>query len=167
MPVNLELKCKVDSHQIFRRVLKKSNAEYKGVIEQKDIYFKNKNALLKLRLKKNGNELIKYNRDESGKKRWSDYEILNVSGKDPEKYFCSLFEVETIVEKKRELWIYKNTRIHLDEVKNLGLFLELETLVLNGKKDAERRFNSIISLLKISAKDQILASYRDLMLGTK
>lgn len=165
MPVNLELKCKVDSHTKFRRVLKESGAVYKGVIRQKDIYFKNRNALLKLRLQKNNNELIKYNRDESGKKRWSDYEILNVSGKDPEKYFRNLFEVETVVEKKRELWIYKNTRIHLDEVKNLGSFLELETLVLNGKKDAGRRFNSVISLLKLSTKDQILASYRDLMLA--
>lgn len=165
MPVNLELKYKVDSHLVFRRVLKKSGAEYKGVIRQKDIYFKNKNALLKLRLQKTNNELIKYNRDEIGKKRWSDYEIVNVSGKNPEKYFRNLFEVETVVEKKREVWIYKNTRIHLDEVKNLGFFLELETLVLNGKKDAERRFNSIISILKISTEDQILASYRDLMLG--
>lgn len=164
MPINLELKCKVGSLRKFRLILRKAGGEYRGVLTQKDIYIKNNRALLKLRLQKEKNELIKYNRDESGRKRWSYYEILNVSGKAPENYFKSLFDVETVVEKKRELWIYKNTRIHLDKVKNLGLFLELETLVLNGKKEAGKRFNEIIRLLKLSTKNQILASYRDLML---
>jgi adenylate cyclase class 2 len=164
MPFNLEMKYKVDSHNEYRRVLKNAGAEYKELINQKDIYFKNKKALFKLRIQKNNNELIKYNRDESGKKRWSDYEILNITGKNPENYFTKLFDVTAVVEKKRELWIYNNTRIHLDKVKNLGYFLELETLVINGKIDAEKRFNKIVTLLKISIKDQILASYRDLIL---
>ena len=81
MPINLELKCKVGSLRKFRLILRKAGGEYRGVLTQKDIYFKNNRALLKLRLQKEKNELIKYNRDESGRKRWSYYEILNVSGK--------------------------------------------------------------------------------------
>ena len=53
-------------------------------------------------------------------------------------------KVEAVVEKKRLLYMYDNTRIHLDEVKGLGKFLELETLVLSGLKDAKNRFNKII-----------------------
>ena len=75
--------------------------------------------------------------------------------------------METIVKKKRELWLYKNTRIHLDIVKNLGSFLELETLVIKGKKDAQKRFDDIIALLHLDLKKQILASYRDLILKIK
>ena len=44
--------------------------------------------------------------------------------------------------KERKLFWFNNTRIHLDEVKELGNFLELETLLLDGKADAEKRFAS-------------------------
>jgi adenylate cyclase, class 2 len=167
MPVNLEFKIKLDIHSEIRKILVKHKARRKGILEQKDIYFKIKNGLLKLRILDRKNELIKYMRDESGKTRWSDYQILIITGNNIEKYFQSLFETETVVEKKRELWIYKNTRIHLDKVQKLGLFLELETIVINGKKNASREFNELIQLLKLEKKNQILASYRDLMLQLK
>ncbi len=61
-----------------------------------------------------------------------------------EKFFSNLFDVEVIVKKKRELFYYDDTRIHLDTVNNLGKFLELETLVTNGKADAKKRFEKII-----------------------
>lgn len=73
-------------------------------------------------------------------------------------------ETETVVEKHRQLYLYDNTRIHLDEVKGLGSFLELETLVINGKEDAEKRFKEIIKLLGLKTENEIRKSYRDLML---
>ena len=36
-----------------------------------------------------------------------------------------------VVEKKRQLWIFGHTRIHLDRVKHLGNFVELETVINN------------------------------------
>jgi len=69
------------------------------------------------------------------------------------------------------LYIFKNTRIHLDEVyginelqhklKKLGFFLELENVILNGK--AKHEFDKIISLLNLNVEQQIRASYRDLI----
>ncbi|MCX6151616.1 MAG: class IV adenylate cyclase [Ignavibacteriales bacterium] len=164
MPVNLELKLKLDSNRKTKTILKRINADFQTVLKQRDVYFKIKDGLLKLRIQNTNCELIKYIRDESGNTRWSNYEIIKIDGNNVEKFFKSVFEIETIVEKKRELWLYHNTRIHLDTVKNLGTFLELETLVLNGKSNAEKRFNEIISLLQLDLKKQILFSYRDLML---
>ena len=44
-----------------------------------------------------------------------------------------------MVEKTRRLFIWRHTRIHLDEVKGLGVFLELETVAKEIDLDAARR----------------------------
>ena len=165
MPVNLELKIKVESHIPFRKILKNIGAENRGLLKQKDIYYSVTSGLLKLRIENGGESLILYKRDESGKKRWSDYRVIYFKSKNSEKIFSSLFETETIVEKKRELFLFDESRIHLDTVKNLGKFIEIETLVINGKKDAQKRFDRIIELLKLDTSKQIRNSYRDLMIG--
>ena len=43
-----------------------------------------------------------------------------------------------VVEKKRRLFLYKNSRIHLDEVRGLGTFIEFEVLVKHGKQQAQK-----------------------------
>lgn len=163
MPLNLELKIKLVSHKKIENILKKSKAEFIGILSQKDIYFKTSKGLLKLRVEGKANTLIKYIRDENGK-RWSNYELLELHGKNPEKYLESILKVEAIVEKKRKLFLYNNTRVHLDEVKGLGKFLELETLLVNGKSDATKRFISIKKMLEIDDSAQIRSSYRNLIL---
>lgn len=163
MARNLELKIKLSSHKKALAVLKKIKAENAGLLKQKDTYYKVKNGLLKLRCVNEKYELIKYMRDEKGKKRWSDYEVLRIEGVNPEKYFSNIFNVDVIVEKKRALYLYKGTRVHLDTVKNLGTFLELETVVDKGLKDAEQRFNEIAALLNLDLSKQIKASYKNLL----
>lgn len=61
--------------------------------------------------------------------------------------------------------MYDNTRVHLDEVKSLGKYLELETKVINGKEDAVKRFNKIIDLLQLDRSQEIKASYKNLIEG--
>lgn len=164
MPLNLEVKIKILSHAKLLVSLKKINAEYKGVLMQKDVYFKVRKGLLKLRVEGGTYTLIKYLRDEKGK-RWSNYELLKLEGKNPEKYLRDIFEVATVVEKRRKLYLYNNTRIHLDDVKGLGKFIELETLLVNDKSDAAKRFNEIVGLLGLDISKQIRSSYKVLMLG--
>lgn len=163
MPLNLELKIKVDSHAKFISTLKKAGAEDQGILKQKDIYFKVKKGLLKLRVEGGTYTLVKYLRDEKGK-RWSNYELLELKGKNPEKYLRNIFEVETVVEKKRIFWLFDNTRVHLDEVKGLGKFLELETLFTSTCKDAEKRFKKTVELLNLDLSKQIHTSYKNLVM---
>ena len=137
MPVNLELKLKVDSHLKYIYLLKKANAENKGVLKQKDIYYRWKKGLLKLRIEGDSATLIKYVRAEKGK-RWSNFDLMRLTGENPEKYFDDLLTVEAVVEKKRKLYFWNNTRVHLDEVKGLGKFLELETLFISTRADMEK-----------------------------
>ena len=163
MPRNLELKIQCDSLSSLKKTLKKINAEFSGELIQKDVYYKNEKGLLKLRIENGEQSLIKYLRDEEGKDRWSDYHVLKLSGGNAEEFFNDIFEVEAIVEKKRLLYMYNNTRIHVDEVKDLGKFLELETLVLSGLEDAQNRFNEIIDLLHLDINKQIKNSYKILI----
>jgi predicted adenylyl cyclase CyaB len=163
MPLNLELKIKVNSHKEIEPALRKNGAEFKGILKQKDVYYKSKSGLLKLRIEGKSFTLIKYLRDERGK-RWSNYELLDLRGTNPEKYLESILNIEAVVEKKRKLYLYDNTRVHLDEVKGLGNFLELETLLVAGKSDATRRFDFVKQMLEIENHEQIRASYRNLIL---
>ena len=167
MPLNLELKVKLDSHKEIKKLLKNIEADSVKTLNQKDIYYKINNGLLKLRIENGEQSIIKYLRNEKGKDRFSDYEVLHFSTGDTEKFFKELFKIETAVEKKRKLYMYDNTRIHLDKVKELGIFLELETLVINGKTDAKNRFKKIVGLLELNKYGEIRKSYRDLMLGNK
>lgn len=163
MARNLELKIKLSTHSKIILNLNRIKADYKGVLKQKDTYYKVKNGLLKLRSVNGRYEMIKYLRDENGKKRWSDYEVLEVEGKNPEKYFSTFLNVDLVVEKKRLLYLFNGTRIHLDTVKGLGLFLELETVVDKGLKDAEIRFREIVGLLNLDISKQIKSSYKNLL----
>jgi predicted adenylyl cyclase CyaB len=162
MAFNLELKIKIASHIRFISILREIGAEDMGQLKQKDIYYKVKRGLLKLRVENKTYTLIKYFRDEKGK-RWSNYELLRLEGKNPEKYLCNILKIDTVVEKKRKLFLYKNTRVHLDEVKGLGKFIELETLLIGNRKDAVNRFNEIVKILNLDLSKQIRASYKNLM----
>ncbi len=162
MAVNLELKIKIQSPAYIIKKLKTYGIKEISTLKQKDIYYKIQNGLLKLRIENNKYFLIKYFRNEHGK-RWSNYEILELKGKNPEKYLSDIFEVERIVEKSRKLFMYDNTRIHIDKVKNLGWFLELESVVLKNKISTTKEFNKVIRLLDLDLTNQIKKSYKDLL----
>jgi len=164
MPTNLELKIRVTSHQSLKKILLQIGAENRGILNQKDVYYSVPNGLLKLRIENRIESLIFYNRNEENINRWSDFEFIKFANGGGEKFFNKLFDVEVIVKKKRELFYYDDTRIHLDTVKLLGNFLELETLVIKGKTDAKKRFAKIKNLLKLDESKQIRKSYRDLLI---
>ncbi len=164
MAKNLEIKVKLNSHKQIKRILNDNNIKLAEVLNQKDIYYKVERGILKLRIENGKQTLIFYDRNEKSKKRWSDYYLLDLSSTDANKYLKRFLDVVVIVKKKRELFWYKNTRIHLDFVQGLGYFLELETRVVNGLKDAENRFNYLLDLLDLRSKNEIRASYKDILL---
>lgn len=163
MPRNLELKVSCNSFNEIRNCLQEINADFIGKLIQKDIYYHVENGLLKLRIENGEQSLIRYLRDETANDRWSDYQVIRLADRNAEEFLKNLFTLETVVEKKRFVYIYNNTRIHLDKVKDLGEFLELETIVLNGSKDAKKRFNYIVDKLNLDLNNQIKKSYKNLI----
>lgn len=167
MAQNLELKIKLNSTNEIESILNRNNIPLSEVQYQKDVYYSVKKGLLKLRIEGNNYSLIKYLRDESGDERWSNYDIIQLTNGDVEKFLSDIFTVETIVKKTRKLFWLFNTRIHIDQVESLGNFLELETIVEGNSDDAKCRFDKVIELLNLNTRNQVRCSYRDLLLKKK
>jgi predicted adenylyl cyclase CyaB len=167
MPKNLEIKVKLNSHKEIKKILDENKIKMNELLIQKDIYYKVDRGILKLRVENNSQTLIFYDRNEKSKKRWSNYYLLDLSSVDANTYLKRFLDTMVVVKKKRELFLYKGTRIHLDYVQGLGYFLELETRVTNGLKDAEKRFNFLLELLNLKSKKEIRASYKDLLIAKK
>ncbi len=164
MPRNLEIKIKLDSLKDVKQKLGQHRIELKEVLIQKDVYYAVDKGLLKLRIENSKSSLIYYLRNEKLPKRWSDFKLVKLAEGNHEKFFSKFLNTEITVSKIRELYLYNNTRIHLDTVKCLGSFIELETIVVEGLKDAEKRFAKMIKVLDLKTDNQIRASYRDLLL---
>ncbi len=169
MPRNLELKARIKSVRNAKLFAEKIKARYKGVLHQTDQYYNCKHGRLKIRTGESaGAEMIFYNRPNRKKSRFSDYIVLQV--KDPEflDKYCSLSCGKKVkVEKKRILYLYKNSRIHLDQVRRLGSFIEFEVMVKYGQRQARELMKFLVRNFGIKYNDTISVSYSDLLLKAK
>jgi adenylate cyclase class IV len=102
-------------------------AEDHGVLEQRDTYFAASHGRLKLREENGRAELITYRRADWTEERESRFLLVPVER--PAELSAALEDVlgiVAVVEKSRRLLLWRGVRIHLDQVKNLGDFIEFE-----------------------------------------
>jgi len=73
--------------------------------------------------------------------------------------------VRGVVEKRREVFMAGQTRIHLDEVRGLGSFLELEVVLTPGQsvEAGELIARDLMEQLGVSAESLESAAYIDLL----
>lgn len=163
---NLELKAKCGCLDSVRRQLIDFKAEFRETVEQIDTYFNVPKGRLKLR-KINGSEayLVYYERGNSAGSRYSTYQLWNVTYQAGfMEILTTVLGVKVIVEKQRELWLFGDTRIHLDRVMNLGAFVELETVIRNQtEREAWMEHQSVKEAIGIMERDLIAESYSDLL----
>ena len=79
-------------------------------------------------------------------------------------------QIKVVVDKKREIYFVKNVKIHIDEVAQLGHFIEIESIDFNrtiGQKRLEEQCQYFMQQFDIQEKDLIHCSYSDLLLQTK
>lgn len=146
------MKAKVGDFIKIKGLLKKNGARFKGILRQKDVYFRCKSGRLKIREINNKEfNLIYYNRPNKLGSKISDCLIVKVdkiNGLALEKICTTIFDETAIVQKEQSLWLYKHTRIHFDKVCGLGNFVELETVIRGISMVAaikERQFAEIVS----------------------
>jgi predicted adenylyl cyclase CyaB len=166
MPTNLEIKAKYHSLPQAREISRTLGARFGGTLKQTDTYFKVKQGRLKLReINEKELELIHYRRRNARGSRYSDYTVIELQKKEAAKRVLnSLFDTLVIVKKKRELFLYKNSRIHLDSVAGLGGFIEFEVLVVRGKKQAQQLMLFLRAKFGIDSSMLIAGSYSDMLL---
>ncbi len=115
-------------------------------------------------------ELIAYRRPDEQGSRWSVYRITPVDpdlADDLAATLAHVLQVVAEVRKRRDIAIWRSTRIHLDDVDGLGYFLELETVL--SEQDgvhAEAEHREAIERLGLAAWPVEATSYSD-MLGRK
>ena len=164
--LNFEIKTKIDNQSEILERIKKIGAVYKEKMNQTDYYFKTGTNKEKIReISDREMYLISYKRTERKGKKDSNYTITTLSLEQKES-FLKNNRLLCMVSKARQLWMYKNTRIHIDNVDELGDFVELETVIINISEDQGlEEFNEVISKLKIDLEKTEPYSYSDLILS--
>lgn len=163
---NLEFKAKCDSLDVLRQRVVALKAEYCRTMHQIDTYFNVPKGRLKLREvdAETTAQLVYYERPDAAVSRYSNYQLCDIS--QPVAFKAMMSEtlgVMVVVEKRRELWMFGETRIHLDEVVNLGQFLELETVIQNQTEaEAWAEHQLVREGLQVKAAELISVSYSDL-----
>ncbi len=168
---NLEIKarCSEKKQEIIREILKKEGAEFKGIDNQTDIYFNIQNGRLKLRKGEIENFLIHYQRKETANQKES--KILLYES-DPNSNLEEILRIslgiKIIVDKRREIYFIENVKFHLDIVKGLGRFTEIEAISEDDSINyarLESQLNYYKTKFEIKKEDLINCSYSDLLLG--
>ena len=166
--LNIEIKARSSNQDLIRKILKTHNAEFKGVDHQSDTYFKVNSGRLKLREGNIENSLVHYDReDQSGPKQSNVTFYKSVDKSALKEILTKALGVLVIVDKSREIYFIDNVKFHIDSVKDLGTFVEIEALDAEGSIGKDRLLEQCqyyLDLFKIKQENLISNSYSDLLL---
>ena len=166
---NIELKSRVGDLVAAREAALRLGARDAGVLEQTDTYFHCADGRLKLReTVGRPAELIAYARPDHAEARASDYYLVPVENPGPLKAgLAATLGVRVVVVKRRQLLLWRNVRIHLDDVRGLGTFCEFEAVLDAGNDEAASRprVDALAAALQLDPADRIATSNSDLLLA--
>lgn len=162
---NYEIKCRISDLAKYIKILKQEKSYLYSRETQTDIYYKIKKGRLKLRIINNESaSLIYYERSDKAKIRTSNYIISRTNDfKQLDDILKSQFNLLTVVLKVRDIFIKDNIRIHLDRVKELGDFLEIE-IIYKELSSAKKQMENLIRILNLNKNEFIKYSYSDMLI---
>src|SRR5215212_3115665 len=165
MPSNIEIKAHARNFEEIKSRAQKLSDVPVQVISQEDTFFNTAQGRLKLRRLTDHAQLIYYTRpDQEGPKR-SDYHITRSGDPENLKRVLELaYGIRGVVKKTRYLYLVGQTRVHLDDVDDLGQFMELEVVMDDGQSDAEGQViaEGLMASLGVEKSDLIDGAYMDL-----
>ena len=167
MASNVEIKVKIKDILELRKKIESFYSIDPIQLFQEDTFFNICEGRLKLRIySTSSGELIYYKRQNSKRPKRSDYFIYKTN--EPEKLRHVLeysLGIRGVIKKKRLLYLIDNKRIHLDEVEQLGAFLELEVVLKSEQDENEGKqiVNDFMKIININEKDLIDKAYIDLL----
>lgn len=165
--IEIEIQVRIANIDVFLKFLKE-NAEFTGEKYQKDEYFtpQHRNFVevkpieewLRLRESKNNSVTYKkWHYTAEGKSNYCDeYETAIDDAGQLRKIFEALdFKPAITVEKKRKNWIYKDYEISVDEVTDLGEFVEVEYKGLAKNPDPDLIVKEMANFLRSAGCEKI------------
>ena len=170
---NLELKARCADLTQAEQTARQLGATFGGELRQTDTYFHAPRGRLKLReIRQLGpgdgedfarSELIFYQRPEADATRWSDYCTSNVGAPATMRELLThAFGLRQVVQKTRRLYLHQGARIHLDDVAQLGTFIEFEVPTNDGDEArAHTLMRTLMHTFGLTATDALHSSYGD------
>ena len=177
---NIEIKATCDDLDGVSAAARELSARLAGIEEQRDTYFQTARGRLKLRrrlLNIEGAgpgvgherfELIWYQRPDTITAKGSNYHLIHViDGAELRRLLADGLGVLAEIHKRRTAYLWRNVRIHLDEVERLGSFVELEAMVDEScdETSARMKIDHLCKALEILPDQLIDVSYSDLLLS--
>ena len=168
---NIEIKARVSDMAALRSRVATVARTSSVLLRQTDTFFIVPQGRLKLREFEDGSgELICYERSDQAGPKESSY--LRDECPEPKAMLEVLgraLGVRGIVEKRREVFLLGRTRIHLDEVRGLGSFLEIEVVLDDGEAPEEgvRVARELLATLQVQDSTLVEGAYIDLIEGSE
>ena len=165
--INVEIKARCGDPESIRDILTREEADFRGTDRQVDTYFPCSKGRLKLREGNIENNLIYYERSFTAGPKTS-HCMLHSTGKHSglKEILSRSLGIRVIVEKQREIYFLGNIKIHLDRVKGLGSFLELEAVFDGsgaGLAEQQRKLDFRMEEIGVREVDLVAASYEGLL----
>ncbi len=167
MPVNIEIKARVNDFPALRQRAEQLSDAPCQIIQQEDTFFNCLHGRIKLReLSSQHGQLVFYLRQDAAGPKHSDYKIFETDNPaDLKIILAQAYGVRGVISKLRYLYMIGQTRIHLDDVLGLGKFMELEVVLRPDQPDEQGQAiaNDLMQKLGIQEVDLIEGAYIDLM----
>ena len=169
MPTNVEIKARVADLAELRARAIALGAHPLEELHQIDTFYRVAQGRLKLRqLSEDAGELIFYRRPDQPGPKLSEYSIYRTSRpKALGELLRAFLEVRGVVEKRRQVLLIGQTRVHLDQVEELGTFLELEVVLAERQSpsDGTGVAHRLLDQLGVPAAALASGAYIDLLEG--
>jgi predicted adenylyl cyclase CyaB len=167
MRTNIEIKAHVRDWHRKLDLAEQLAGQSPELIYQEDVFFGVAKGRLKLRiLAEDAGELIYYERASGSGPRPSRYTVSPTSTPSClQSVLGEALGVRGIVKKERRLFRVGQTRIHLDDVVDIGRFVELEVVLVDGQNQADgiQVALELMSRLEIDKADLVDRAYIDLI----
>jgi len=166
--LNVEIKARCNKPDQIEKILLSNNAVFIGEDRQVDTYFFSPKGRLKIREGNIENSLIFYQRDNISGPKNSNVILEKISpDSEIKNILIAAYDAKVAVEKKRKIFFIENVKFHVDTVKNLGDFVEIEAIDKYGtigEKVLNEQCTKYIELLGIKSEDLLNDSYSDMLL---
>ena len=165
---NVEIKARCNNPGRIRQLLEEQEADFKGTDHQTDTYFEVPEGRLKLRQGSIEQNLIYYQRPDSASPKASNINLVSAEHpKELHQLLTNALPTLVVVEKKREIYFIDNVKFHIDEVEQLGNFVEIEAIDEDGSVGNEKlhaQCQKYLSLFDIQEEDLVAESYSDMLI---
>jgi adenylate cyclase class IV len=164
---NIEIKARIADPLALRRRVETLPSHGARALDQTDTFFRVARGRLKLREFGDGTgELIYYERPDQAQAKLSLYERIPCSAPAALRHALSAaLGVRGVVRKHRDVFLLGSTRIHLDNVEELGSFLELEVVLADGDsiESGTAIAADLLRVLEIPEPSLVSGAYIDLI----